>query len=176
MLRSAPQSVDVRCFRYLKYLQTSAVGTLFESAVKSLIRQTFIIIIGAVSKDLDVPPENRTGDARTESTLEGLLDVWGKDGLEDPESSTVCLRYILKSDSSHIPCPASPYIHGRKVATGRTLWPTSGVHVPRTPSRTAGELLLAPGSQCRCLPHHRRSVGLVGQIQRDESAAIPSAF
>lgn len=103
MLRSTPQLIDVRCFKYLKYLQNSAVGTLFESSVKSLIRQTFGIIIGAFSIDLGTPPENRTGYARAGSTLGALLDVWGKDGLEDPESSTVCLRPTSKPDFSQIP-------------------------------------------------------------------------
>lgn len=101
MLQVTPQSINVRHFEYLKYLQGSAVGVLFEGSVKSLIGQTFNIVIGAVSKDLDTPPENRTGYVRAGSTLEALLDVWGKDGLEDPESSTVCLRSTSRVDRTY---------------------------------------------------------------------------
>lgn len=162
MLRSAPQPIDVRCFKYLKYLQNSAVGMFFESPVKSLSRQTFNIVIGAFSIDLDTPLENKSDYVRAGSTLEALLDVLGKDGLEDPESSTVCLRSASKSNPSQIPRPASPLVHGRKVATDRTLWPFPGVHIPRTASRTTGEYLLAQCSQRRRFLRHRRSVELAG--------------
>jgi hypothetical protein len=66
--------------------------------VESLIRQTFNIVIGAVLKSFDTPPEHRTDYVQAGSTLKALLDVWGKDGLEDPEISTVCTRPPLNSD------------------------------------------------------------------------------
>ena len=83
--------IDVQLFGYLKYLQWPAVSTLFEGSVKPLVRQTFKTVIGAVSKDLERPPENGTGYVGAGSTLETLLDVLGEDGLEDPESSNVRL-------------------------------------------------------------------------------------
>lgn len=101
LLRATPQSIDAQRFGYLKHLQSSAVGVLFEDLVKSLIRQTFDIVISAIPKDLDTPPENRTGHVAAGSTLEALLDVWGKDGLEDPESSTVCLQSTSRSNHPH---------------------------------------------------------------------------
>ena len=58
--------------------------------MKLLIRQTFNTVIGAISKDFDTPLEQRTDYVQAGSTLKALLDVWGKDGLEDPEISTVC--------------------------------------------------------------------------------------
>lgn len=67
--------------------------------MKSLIRQTFNIVIDALSKYLDPPPENRAAYASAGSTLKALLEVWGRDGLEDPESSTV--RLLSTSRSNH---------------------------------------------------------------------------
>lgn len=66
--------------------------------MKSLIRQTFSIVIDSISKDLHTPPEKRTGYDIAGSTLEALLDVWGKEGVEDPDSSTVRLRSALRSN------------------------------------------------------------------------------
>ena len=89
-LQATPQSIDVPFFRYLKELQNSAAGALFEGSVKRLIRQVFAITIGAISRDLDASQEHQTNYATVGSTLKALLEVWGKDGLEDPKTSTVC--------------------------------------------------------------------------------------
>jgi len=88
-LKTTPQSIDVPCFQYLKDLQNSAAGALFGGSAKRLIRQMFTIIIGAISKDFDAPLEHQPDYAKAGSTLKALLYVWGKDGLEDPETSTV---------------------------------------------------------------------------------------
>jgi len=90
LIQATPRSIDVRHFSYLKGLQRSAAGVLFEGFVKSLIRQTFDAVIGTISKDFDAPPEHRTDYVQAGSTLKALLDVWGKGGLEDPEISAVC--------------------------------------------------------------------------------------
>lgn len=65
-------------------------GVLFEGSIKSLIRQTFTVVIGTISKDFDAPPDHRTDYLKAGSTLKELLDIWGEGGLEDPEISTVC--------------------------------------------------------------------------------------
>lgn len=95
MLQATSQSIDVRHFKYLKGLQNSAAGVLFEGSVKSLILQTFNIVIGAILKDFDTSPEDRTY-VKAGYTLKALLDIWGKDGLENPEISTVCLRTHMR--------------------------------------------------------------------------------
>ncbi|KAF9652581.1 hypothetical protein BDM02DRAFT_3088924 [Thelephora ganbajun] len=101
LLQATSQSIGARHLSYLKDLQSSAAGVLFEGSVKSLIHQTFNIVIGAISKDFDTLPENQTEYIKAGSSLKALLDVWGKDGLEDPESSIVRLRIPLGFNYPH---------------------------------------------------------------------------
>jgi hypothetical protein len=176
LLQTPPPSIEVQHFTYLKYLQLSTAGALFEDSVKRLIRQTYNVVIGALSQDLDSPPENRTDHVRAGSILKALLDVWGKDELEDSESSAVCLRFCFVVRSSSQPRSASSCIYGRKVATGCVLWTFPNVNVPGTPSRTTRKRLLAPGSQRHRLLLHKRSLGLVRWVQRHGRTVVPSAF
>lgn len=173
MLQSQPQSIDAQHFAYLKDLQSSTAGVLFEGSVKLLIRQTFDVVIDAVSKGLD--PENRTNRAKAGSTFKALLDIWGKDGMKDSEFSTVRLRPCSGLECSHSFRPVPPRVHGRKVTTGSALRTFPGVHVSGTPSNTASRYLLAPSSQRHHFLHHGRSIGLARCIQHHKCTTTPAA-
>lgn len=63
---------------------------LFEGPVQLLIRQTFAVVIGAISKDFDAPSDHRADYLKAGAILKELLDIWGDIGFEDPEISAVC--------------------------------------------------------------------------------------
>ena len=74
--------------------------------MKLLIRRIFNIVIGAISDDLETTPWDQTDYLRAGSTLKALLDVWGKDGLADPDSSTVRLRSTSRFNHSYRSLPS----------------------------------------------------------------------
>ena len=144
--------------------------------MKSLIRLTFEIVIGNVSRSLDSPPENRTDRVKAGSTFEALLDVWGKDGVEDPESSIVRPRPCLRLECPHQFLQESPSIHESKVATGSTLRTLPGIHIPGTSSGKTSKYLLAPGSRHYLFLYHLRSIGLVVCVQLRKCTTLPPAL
>ena len=97
LLETTSQPIDVRHFGYLKGLQKSDASTLFEGSLRLLIRKTFHIVIRTISDGFDTPPEHQRDYAKAGSTLRSLLDVWGRDGLDDPETSTVRSRPLQNS-------------------------------------------------------------------------------